>query len=235
VIDYETYCKIKDCHGRQRLTVAQTARALGLHAETVAKWVRCAQYRARQAPPRSSRLDPFKARIVRLLESYPYSAQQIYQRLREEGFAGGFTIVKDYVRTVRPPRREAFLKLAFAAGECAQLDWGAFGSIGVGSVMSAVAIPSSESAVYRWSSVMVLAMACGPDLLPLASGGAAIVASSWWPAWCESRHVTETVPPAIAGFQVSANPWAVMESVIDFTRACAAVSSISPSMMTMSS
>ena len=37
------------------------------------------------------------------------------------------------MRKVRPPRREAFLKLSFAAGECAQLDWGAFGSIGVGS------------------------------------------------------------------------------------------------------
>jgi transposase len=122
VIDYETYCKIRDCHGRQRLTIAQTARVLGRHAQTVAKWVHRAQYRARQALPRSSRLDPFKARIVRLLESHPYSAQQIYQRLREEGFAGGFTIVKDYVRKVRPPRREAFLKLSFAAGECAQLD-----------------------------------------------------------------------------------------------------------------
>jgi transposase len=133
VIDYEIYCKIKDCHERQQLTVAQTARALGLHAQTVAKWVKCAQYRARQPVPRSSRLDPFKARIIRLLETHPYSAQQIYQRLREEGFDGGFTIVKDYVRKVRPVRREAFLKLSFAAGECAQIDWGEFGSIGVGS------------------------------------------------------------------------------------------------------
>ncbi|MEO6064040.1 MAG: IS21 family transposase [Thermoflexales bacterium] len=133
MIDYETYCKIKDGHDRQHLTIAQIARALGLHADTVAKWVQCAQYRARQPAPRSSRLDPFKARIVRLLESHPYSAQQIYQRLREEGFAGGFTIVKDYVRKVRPRRREAFLKLVFTAGECAQLDWGEFGSIGVGS------------------------------------------------------------------------------------------------------
>jgi len=133
VIDYATYCKIKDCHERQQLTIAQTARALGLHAQTVAKWVHRAQYRARHAVPRSSRLDPFKARIVRLLESHPYSAQQIFQRLREEGFDGGCTIVKDYVRRVRPPRREAFLKLSFAAGECAQLDWGEFGSIGVGS------------------------------------------------------------------------------------------------------
>src|SRR3979490_2563737 len=29
VIDYETFCKIHDCHDRQGLTIAQTARALG--------------------------------------------------------------------------------------------------------------------------------------------------------------------------------------------------------------
>lgn len=133
MIDYETYCKIKDCHDRQQLTIAQTARALGLHAETVAKWVHRTQYQARQPAPRSSRLDPFKDRIVRLLESHPYSAQQIYQRLREEGFTGGSTILKDYVRTVRPVRREAFLKLTFAPGDCVQVDWGEYGSIGVGS------------------------------------------------------------------------------------------------------
>jgi transposase len=133
MIDYETYCKIKDCHERQQLTIAQTARALGLHPETVAKWVQCPQYRARQSVPRTSQLDPFKARIVGLLERHPYSAQQIFQRLREDGFEGGCTIVKDYVRKVRPPRREAFLKLSFAPGECAQLDWGEWGSIGVGS------------------------------------------------------------------------------------------------------
>ena len=133
MIDYETYCKIKDHHERQHLSVAQTARALGLHADTVAKWVKCAQYRARRSAPRNSRLDPFKARIVRWLETHPYSAQQIYQRLREEGFEGGLTILKDYVHKVRPARREAFLKLSFAAGECAQVDWGEYGSISVGS------------------------------------------------------------------------------------------------------
>ena len=133
MIDYETYCKIKDCHDRQHLTIAQTARALGMHAQTVAKWVKIAQYRARHSAPRTSRLDPFKAQVLRLLESHPYSAQQIFQRLREAGFDASLTIVKDYVRKVRPPRREAFLKLAFAAGECAQVDWGEFGSIAVGS------------------------------------------------------------------------------------------------------
>ena len=133
MIDYESFCKIHDHHDRQGLTIAQTAHALGLHPQTVAKWVKRARYEARAAAPRASRLDPFKDQVVRLLESHPYSAQQIFQRLQEAGYAGGLTIVKDYVGKVRPVRREAFLKLAFAPGECAQVDWGEYGSIGVGS------------------------------------------------------------------------------------------------------
>lgn len=70
---------------------------------------------------------------MRLLESHRYSAQQIFQRLAEEGFDGRLTTVKEYVRKVRPPRHEAFLKLSFAPGECAQVDWGEYGSIPVGS------------------------------------------------------------------------------------------------------
>jgi len=44
MIDYETYCKIKDCHERQHLTIAQTARTLGIHAQTVAAWVNRSQF-----------------------------------------------------------------------------------------------------------------------------------------------------------------------------------------------
>ena len=44
MIDYETFMRIHDHHDRQGLTVAQTARALGLHPETVAKWVQRPRY-----------------------------------------------------------------------------------------------------------------------------------------------------------------------------------------------
>jgi transposase len=117
MIDYETFCRIRDHHDRQGLTIAQTARALGLHPQTVAKWVKRARYEARACAPRPSRLDAFKDQVVRLLENHPYSTQQLFQRLREAGYGGGLTILKDYVAKVRPVRREAFLKLAFAPGE----------------------------------------------------------------------------------------------------------------------
>jgi transposase len=131
VIDYETFCKIRDCRERQRLTVAQTARALHLHPRTVAKWSARSHFERRRPVSRGSLLDPFKPRITRLLDTYPYSAVQIFQRLREEGYGGGLTILRDYVRRIRPPKRPVYLKLNFAAGECAQVDWGSFGSVAV--------------------------------------------------------------------------------------------------------
>jgi transposase len=132
MIDYQQFCHIKDLHANQGLTVAQIADALALDRRTVAYWLTQERFRTRHVGPRASKLDPFKPHIRHLLEKYPYSAQQIFQRLRQQGFDGGYSIVKDYVRTVRPGRHNAFLKLAFAPGECAQVDWSAFGSVSVG-------------------------------------------------------------------------------------------------------
>jgi transposase len=133
MIDYESFCKIKQYHDQEHLRVTQIARALGLHPRTVAKWVSTSHYRPRQSAPRSSKLDLFKPQVVRLLETHPYSATQIFQRLREEGYTGGYTIVKDYVSKVRPTRQPAFLTLVFAPGEAAQVDWGEYGKVQVGS------------------------------------------------------------------------------------------------------
>ncbi|MEY2873427.1 MAG: hypothetical protein RLZZ373_798 [Pseudomonadota bacterium] len=132
MIDYETYCRILDALQRQRLNYTQAAQALGLHRQTVAAWGQRAQYRARVQPRRASKLDAFKKQIVAWLEAHRYSAMQIVQRLRECGYQGGITIVRDFVRQVRPPAREAFLTLSFAPGEAAQVDWGEYGTIAVG-------------------------------------------------------------------------------------------------------
>ncbi len=68
-----------------------------------------------------------------MLEKNAYTARQIYQRITEDGFKGRITIVEDYVRKIRPPKIKAYLKLAFAPGECAQVDWGSYGTVRVGS------------------------------------------------------------------------------------------------------
>jgi transposase len=88
VIDYETFARIHDCRDRQGLTIIQIARTLGLNRKTVVKWLARRRYAPQQRHPRNSILDPFKGRITRLLDTHPYSAQQIFQRLREEGYRG---------------------------------------------------------------------------------------------------------------------------------------------------
>ena len=134
MISYELYCKIRLYHGERGLSFGQIANELHLDAETVAKWARAKSYQRRPSIVRKSKLDAHKATIQRLLESHPYSVTQIFQRLcAEEAYAGGFSILRDYIRRVRPVRAPAFLTLAFAPGECAQVDWGCAGSICAGS------------------------------------------------------------------------------------------------------
>ena len=135
MISYELYCQIQLYHKERGLSFAQIGRELNLDEETVAKWARAKNYTQRSSnTQRKSKLDPYKVIIQRWLERHSYTATQIFQRLRaEEGYTGGFTILTDYVRTVRRVRAPAFLTLAFAPGECAQVDWGCAGSMAVGS------------------------------------------------------------------------------------------------------
>ena len=132
MIDYELFCKIKHLKEHEGLTAPQIAEELALDPRTVAKWLVHGQFCRRKPAPRPSKLDPFKKDIRRMLENHAYSAAQVLQRIGEQGFDGGYTIVKEYVRRVRPPKTRAYLTLSFAPGDCAQVDWGSYGSVNVG-------------------------------------------------------------------------------------------------------
>ena len=132
MIDYEQYCRIK-AYQQEGLKAGQIASKLGLDHRTVSKWLNSNGFQPKLPGLRPSKLDPYKNDILGMLERHPYSAMQVYQKIGEQGFDGGYTIVKDYVRKVRPKQHKPYLKLSFAPGECAQVDWGSYGSIAVGS------------------------------------------------------------------------------------------------------
>jgi len=81
--------------------------------------------------PVRPKLDPFIGVIDRILEedqSRPkkqrHTSKRIFERLRDEyGFAGGITIVKDYICGAQQRQREMFVPLAHPAGH-AQADFG---------------------------------------------------------------------------------------------------------------
>jgi len=133
VISYQLFHQIRTLADEKHLNAAQIAAELKLNIKTVQKWIDQPTYQPRRSVRRASKLDAFKGRIIALLERHPYSARQIFQEIKRQGYAGGYSILKEFVRQVRPVRKPAFLALHFAPGECAQVDWGSFGSVQVGS------------------------------------------------------------------------------------------------------
>lgn len=132
MIDYAIYCRIRSLRQEQKLRVGQIARQLQLHKHTVRYWLKH-DYHQQHRPLRRSKLDAHKRLIKGWLEHHDLSAQQVLQRLQAQGVQAGYTIVREYVRLVRPKPVKAFLSLHFAPGECLQVDWGSCGTIALGS------------------------------------------------------------------------------------------------------
>jgi transposase len=130
MIDYHTFCEIKRLGGTG-LEAPRIAESLDLDVKTVRKWLAIEHYRNRQSPSRESILAAYKGLIARLLEQHSYTAMQLYRMIAKEGYTGGYTTVKDYVRLIRPPKRRAYLTVHYDPGEAAQVDWAQTGSVAV--------------------------------------------------------------------------------------------------------
>jgi transposase len=90
---------------------------------------------------RAGKLAAYESRIRFFLhECATYTAQQIFQKLREAGYAGGYSAVKEYVRQVRPKDKSLLLELNFAPGEAAQVDFGQCGLTQVGNTVRALSV-----------------------------------------------------------------------------------------------
>ena len=105
----------------------------GLSRETVGKMGRFSlpPGYTRTKPAAKPKLGPLLPVVDAILEAdraapakQRHTAKRIFERLRDEhGFAGGHTVVKDYVRVCRARGRETFVPLAHPPGH-AQVDFG---------------------------------------------------------------------------------------------------------------
>ena len=128
----EEFFVIRDLH-HQGLNISQISRETGYHRNTVRKYL-TAQTMPVPAPRRirPSKLDPFKEYIQQRIRDYPLSAARIYREIQERGFDGKYTIVKDYIRKIRPPTSvPAVFRFETEPGVQAQVDWGECGHLDV--------------------------------------------------------------------------------------------------------
>ena len=94
-------------HGR---SIRSIARATGRSRNTVRRYLRCGDdiaVRRKSATKGIAKLDPFKDYILeRLRAAAPdkIPAVVLFREIRQRGYRGGETRVKDFVRSLRPQR-----------------------------------------------------------------------------------------------------------------------------------
>jgi len=129
----ELYGRVRYAVIIQGMSRREAARIFGIDRRTVDKMLAFSVppgYRRKKTPARP-KLDPFVGLIDQILEDdtkrlkkQRHTSKRIFERLRDEyGFAGGITIVKDYVFAARQRQREMFVPLIHPPGH-AQADFG---------------------------------------------------------------------------------------------------------------
>ena len=129
---YSKHRLIHQISETEKLDAKQIAARLNVSVKTVKRHLRKARYEMTEKRMAARKLDAYKERIKQLLERQPYTAAQIFRMLKEEGYKGCESVLRDYVSKVRPRPQKAFLTLHFEPGEAAQVDFAECGLLNIG-------------------------------------------------------------------------------------------------------
>jgi transposase len=126
VLDVREWAEIRRMHEVDGLSIREIARRTGRDRNTVRRALRRQGPPVYRRPARASKLDPHKPRIHELLRADPeIPSSVIRERIcGEEGYAGGKTILDDYVRELRPVFRppRTHQRTVYRPGEICQFD-----------------------------------------------------------------------------------------------------------------
>lgn len=129
----EQWKRVRERVLRDGESIREVQRDTGLHFNTVKKMLAHSSPPSFACPPREKpKLGPYVERIAAILASdvesglpkkQRHTAKRIFERLREEGYTGGYTQVKEAVRELRRSSQEVFVPLRHDPGE-GQVDFG---------------------------------------------------------------------------------------------------------------
>ncbi len=117
---------------RQGLSICAISSLTGFDRKTVRRYLAGGGETPHYGPraPRPSKLDPFKPYLEGRLQAGVWNAQVLLRELRERGYDGGVTVLKDYLQPQRQAAREvAVRRFETPPGQQAQVDWGELGHL----------------------------------------------------------------------------------------------------------
>jgi transposase len=120
------WAEVHRLHERQKKSRRQIAKELKISRTTVDRLLGLSEPPAYVRERAPSLLDPFREAILAFLEQDPrVRATVIRERLQAQGYAGGITILKDYLQEVRPQFLAArtYQRTSYLPGELGQVDW----------------------------------------------------------------------------------------------------------------
>lgn len=113
---------------RQGHSIRSISRKLGLHRETVTKYINGdGLQKYRDQKKQDSILEPYHQIIEDFLKEDNYKATWIHERIKNCGYSGSYDTVKTYVREKKEQlSRIAYIRFETEPGLQAQVDWGDF-------------------------------------------------------------------------------------------------------------
>ena len=133
MITPEQHAEIRRLYFGEHWKVGTIADALGVHHDTVRAAIADSQA-VRRGTYRPTALDPYLPFLRDTLAQYPrLRATRLFEMVRSRGYPGSVVQLRRVVRLLRPQAvPTVYRRLTTLAGEEAQVDWGAFGSIRIG-------------------------------------------------------------------------------------------------------
>ena len=133
MITPEQHAEIRRLYFGEHWKVGTIAAQLGVHHDTVRAAIADTQA-VRRSPCRPTALDPYLPFVRDTLAQYPrLRATRLFEMVRPRGYPGSVVQLRRVVRLLRPQAvSTVYRRLTTLAGEEAQIDWGAFGTIRIG-------------------------------------------------------------------------------------------------------
>ena len=128
----------------EKLTQRAIARRLHCCTKTVQKALKMREPPSQTpAKPGQSILDPYRPRIDALIDKYPeLSAVRVREEISkgDDGYPGGVSLVRRYLRQIRPVRGRIYQEVFYEPSEAMQVDWGECGRVVIGNTSRKVSV-----------------------------------------------------------------------------------------------